>query len=280
MNSYTKSWILTILIASGNLFLTPEKAQAGYPTMDITNLIPNLSTAASAAGNYATDAMHTVTSALDRAEDWIEQQMQTGILGSVLSLNELMQVIQDDINRAAGTVADIASIPSNIMDDIFGMIGSVKDTFMSAAGVMGVWDDLQGVFTGIGDVESFASNGASRAEDLLDFGDFKNAHGAYRAMRGVQTRVAIEQLKAVPQERKTVEKIVNTFDNSSNAAEIAKGNAQINAIAAKEVARSSELAAVDAQRQVSESMARDAAAASRASAQQAAAADAMLNSLD
>lgn len=267
---------LVVMILASN----PQSAQAGIPVIDVGHIAVSVENAFNSAMNWGTNVVHEAKDAAAWVTDYIEQQMQSGLLGYILSINEIMQGFQNEIMNAAGTVNDIIGIPSNIMNDIFGMLGSVKDTIMSVAGVSGTFTSLQDVFTNVSEIEALGTNAQNGINDLLDFGSFGNAYGAYTSIRGVQARTSVEQLKMVDQERQTVEKIVGTFENSNNAAEIAKGNAQMGAATYRQLARSSELQAIDTQRQIAESWSREAAARSRAAVSQAAAAEAMVRSLD
>lgn len=280
MNKSPKIWLTTLALVAVSLFATPQQAQATVPVIDMSHIAVSTQNAATSVANWTVNALHEVKDAASWITDYIQQQMQSGLLGYILSVNEIMQVIQDEIMNAAGTVADIVAIPSTIMEDLFGMIGSVKDTIMSVAGVAGVFEDIQGVFTGISEAEAFGQNFMSMGSELMDFGSFGNAYGAYSAVRGVQARTSIEQLKMVDQDRQSVERIINTFENSDNQAEIAKGTAQLTAAIHRELGRGNELAAINTQKQVAESWSREASARARASAAQASAADVLINSLE
>ncbi len=265
MKTKTLKNLAIIALSIFGFFATPQPAHAGYPVMDIGNILQNTSTAISSAGHWVTGVAHKVEDGIAWAADYIEQKLHSGLLGYIFTINQIMQGIQDDINQAAGTVSAIIGLPKTIMEDIMGVIGSVKSTIMEAAGVVGIWDDIQGVVESVSNIESLIPD--INGSDLLDFGDFKNAQGLNCSLRGVRTRVAVEHLKQIDDERQTVETIIGTFENSTNAAAIAKGHAQLAAAQYKEAARSAEMASIDAQANAAESWSREAVARSRAAAQ-------------
>lgn len=270
---------LTIVaLATVGFLATPQQAQAGYPVMDIGNIVQSTSSAISDAGQWATGIAHKAADGIAWAADYVEQQLQSGLLGYIEVLNEAMRTIQDDINQAAGTVSAIAGLPKNIMNDIMGIIGSVKDTIMQVAGVAGIWDEVQDVVKDVSNIEALGSN--LSGGNLLDFGKFNNAYGAYSTIRGIQTRTAVEHLNQIDDERQVVERTIGTFENSTNAAAIAKGHAQLAAAQWREAARANEMASIAAQAKTAESWSREASARSRAAVQSASTADMLINDTD
>jgi hypothetical protein len=262
-----------LALAVAFLLAPAPQAHATYAVFDATNFAENLKTS-------ITSVQHKIADATSWARDLQEQIMSNEYLMFIQDLNEQMRTIQDEIMRAAGTIQDIVNIPKNIMNDMFGMVGSFKDTVMGMAGVAGVFQDTQNIFTSITDAEAFSTGFTDFSTDAFDWGKFGSAHGAYRAYRGIQTRAAIEQLENVDRERETVERVIGTFENSDNAAEIAKGSAQITAAVHKEVARANEMQALDVQRQTTESWAKEEIKNSYMAKQKASAEDTLVGAQD
>lgn len=253
---------LAILFVLGLTFAPAQQAQAGYPVIDLTHI-------QTSAQNLATNVSNTATQISSWAKQVFEAVKTTLFLKEIFEVSEVMKDLQTEIMEGLGTVQDIMAIPSNVMQDLFSVVGSVQDTIMDAAGVAGIWGEIQGVFGTISEVEAFGRGIASG--DALDFGNFGNAAGALSAVRGAQTRTAVEYLNPnrLREEQRTLEKIIGTFEDSENAAEIAKGNAQINAAIEKQVRQANQLQAMDVQRRTAEGWSREAQAEARASASKA-----------
>lgn len=254
---------LVILLTLATLMTPVHQAQATYPVIDITHILTSVQ-------NLITNSTNTATQIASWAKQIVEAIKTTLMLEEIYEVNEIMQDLQTSIRDGLGTVEDIKNIPSNVMEDLFSITGSVKDTIMEDAGVAGVWGNIQDVFEPISEVEAFGK--VNTLDDALDFGDFGNAAGALSAIRGVQTRTAIEYLDPDRQreEQNTLEKIIKTFENSKNAAEIAKGNAQMSAAIEKQVRQANELQAMEIQRRTAESWSREEQAEARKAATKAA----------